>query len=72
MSALPGLRFAAFYLYPLLLYPFVQATLQSSFSGFIVGAAAEAVLIVAMIAVFVPRYRVPSDRRHHTGRIAYV
>ena len=72
MSAQPGLRFAAFYLYPLLLYPFVQATLQSSFSGFVVGAAAEAVLIAAMIAVFVPRYRVPAACSRNTRRIAYV
>lgn len=57
LSPQPALRHAAFYLYPLVLYPFVQATLHSSFSGFIVGAAAQAVLIVAMIAVFVPRYR---------------
>jgi len=72
MSARPGLRFGAFFLYPLLLYPLVQATLQSSFSGFIVGAAAEAVMIAAMIAVFVPRYRTPVARSHDTRRTAYV
>jgi oligosaccharide repeat unit polymerase len=60
LSARSGLRWASFYLYPLLLYPFVQASLHSSFSGFIVGAAAQAVLIFAMITVFVPRYRFPS------------
>ncbi len=52
------LRYGAFLLYPILFYPFVQATLQSSFSAFVVGAAAQLVLIAAMIAVFVPRYRV--------------
>lgn len=51
------LRFGTFYLYPLLLYPFVQATLHSSFSGFIVAAVVQAVLIMAMIMVFVPRLR---------------
>lgn len=48
-------RFGSFYLYPLLLYPFVQATLHSSFSGFVVAAAVQLVLIAGMIAVFVPR-----------------
>lgn len=43
--------------YPLIFYPFVQATLQSSFSAFIVGAAAQSVLIWVMIVVFLPRYR---------------
>ncbi|SFR44577.1 oligosaccharide repeat unit polymerase [Yoonia tamlensis] len=48
---------ARFLLYPILFYPFVQATLQSSFSAFIVGAAAQMVLVVAMIALFVTRFR---------------
>ncbi len=52
------LRHGAFWLYPLLFYPFVQATLQSSFSAFVVGAVAQAVILVVMLAVFVPRYRV--------------
>lgn len=57
LSARATLRFAGFALYPLLLYPFVQASLHSSFSGFIVGAAAQGVLILAMITLFLPRYR---------------
>lgn len=72
LSVRPGLRFAAFYLYPLLLYPFVQASLQSSFSAFIVGASAEAVLITAMIAIFVPRYRVPARGTCHPKGAAHV
>jgi hypothetical protein len=52
------LRHASFLLYPMLFYPFVQATLQSSFSAFIVGGMAQLVLILGMIAIFVPRYQV--------------
>jgi len=44
-------------IYPLIFYPFIQATLQSSFSAFIVGATAQLVLVWAMILVFLPRYR---------------
>lgn len=58
-----AVRHGAFLFYPILFYPFVQATLQSSFSAFIVGAAAQIVLIVAMIALCVPRYRI----RHSWG-----
>lgn len=50
------LRYGAVLLYPVLLYPFVQATLQSSFSAYIVGAAAQLVLIVAMIGLCVTRF----------------
>ncbi len=53
-----ALRHGAFLLYPILFYPFVQATLQSSFSAFIVGAAAQLVLICVMISFCVPRYRI--------------
>ena len=60
LTARASLRWGSFYAYPLLVYPFVQASLHSSFSGFIVGAAAQSVLIFAMIAVFVPRYRTPA------------
>jgi hypothetical protein len=49
-------------IYPLIFYPFIQATLQSSFSAFVVGAAAQAVLILMMLAVFLPRYRILSKR----------
>jgi oligosaccharide repeat unit polymerase len=59
----PCLRFASFYLYPLLLYPFVQATLHSSFSGFVVAAVVQLILISAMISLSVPRYRL----RHVTS-----
>jgi oligosaccharide repeat unit polymerase len=58
LSAQNTRRYASFLLYPMLFYPFVQATLQSSFSAFIVGGMAQLVLILAMIAVFVPRYRI--------------
>jgi oligosaccharide repeat unit polymerase len=53
-----ALRWGAFLLYPVLFYPFVQATLQSSFSAFIVGAVAQAVLLFVMIGLFVPRFKV--------------
>lgn len=72
LSARACLRFGGFYFYPLLLYPFVQATLHSSFSGFIVGAAAQAVLILAVIALAVPRYRVGPIRRFPSSGAAYV
>ncbi len=57
LCATNTLRFGSFALYPLLLYPFVQATLQSSFSAFIVGAAAQYILIALVIALCLPRYR---------------
>lgn len=72
LSARATLRFASFYLYPMLLYPFVQASLHSSFSGFIVGAAAQAILIFGMIALCVPRYRVPSLGAAHLKGVHYV
>ena len=65
LNAQNTLRYAAFLLYPLILYPFIQASLQSSFSGFIVGAAAQLILIAAMIAVFVPRYRFKQRTAHY-------
>ncbi len=52
-----GLLRGSAVVYPLIFYPFVQATLQSSFSAFIVGAVAQLVLIWAMIVLFLPRYR---------------
>ena len=52
-----GLLRGSAVVYPLIFYPFVQATLQSSFSAFVVGAAAQLVLIWAMIVLFLPRYR---------------
>lgn len=60
LSARATLRTGAAYLYPMLFYPFVQGTLQSSFSAFIVGAAAQLVLIIAMIMVFLTRYKIPN------------
>ncbi|PJI85113.1 oligosaccharide repeat unit polymerase [Yoonia maricola] len=72
LSARSGLRHGSFYLYPLTLYPFVQATLHSSFSGFIVGAVAQLVLIFAMIAVFVPRYRSHQMTRFRSTEVAHV
>ncbi|EBA12396.1 hypothetical protein RCCS2_13904 [Roseobacter sp. CCS2] len=72
LSARLSLRYASFYLYPLILYPFVQATLHSSFSGFIVGASAQAALIFAMIALFVPRYDVRPVGRRSPRKAAYV
>lgn len=50
-------RHAAWVYYPLIFYPFVQGTLQSSFSAFIVGAVAQSVLIIAVVVTFVPRQR---------------
>lgn len=67
LCAQNSLRFGAFLLYPILFYPFVQATLQSSFSAFVVGAAAQFVLIAGMIAIFVPRYRVRRILPHLRG-----
>ncbi|MDX8347925.1 oligosaccharide repeat unit polymerase [Cognatiyoonia sp. IB215446] len=57
LSSGATLRFGTAFLYPMLFYPFIQANLQSSFSAFIVGAVAQFILIAAMIAVFLPRYR---------------
>ena len=48
-------RHASVFYYPLVFYPFVQATLQSSFSAFIVGAAAQLVLIAGVLVSLVPR-----------------
>lgn len=56
LSPAATLRFGGCLLYPILFYPFVQATLQSSFSAFVVGAAAQAVLIAAMVCVFLRRF----------------
>jgi len=50
------LRYGSFLFYPILFYPFVQATLQSSFSAFIVGAAAQCALMAIMVALFVTRF----------------
>ena len=57
LSIKPTLRFAGFVYYPLLFYPFLQGTLQSSFSAFVVGAAAQGILIVFVISLCLPRYR---------------
>ncbi len=57
LSAQTTLRYGTAFLYPMLFYPFIQAMLQSSFSAFIVGAAAQVVLIAVMIALFLTRYR---------------
>lgn len=73
LAARATLRHAAFLLYPMLFYPFVQATLQSSFSAFIVLAVAQFVMIAAMIAVFVPRYAIANpayQRRVHVAEIS--
>ena len=51
------LRYGTAFLYPILFYPFIQATLQSSFSAFIVGAAAQGILILGIIAMCLKRYR---------------
>ncbi|WP_106745692.1 oligosaccharide repeat unit polymerase [Yoonia maritima] len=50
------LRYGSFLFYPILFYPFVQATLQSSFSAFIVGAVAQCMLLTLMMALFVTRF----------------
>ncbi|MEJ6403682.1 oligosaccharide repeat unit polymerase [Yoonia sp. 2307UL14-13] len=63
LSPTNTLRHGAFILYPLIFYPFVQATLQSSFSAFIVGAAAQMLLLALMIPVFLTRYRPHMTRR---------
>lgn len=66
------IRHGSFLLYPMLFYPFIQATLQSSFSSFVVGAAAQAVLIWIMIAVFVTRYAVWAQGAAPQGGRLYV
>lgn len=71
LSARNCLQFGAFLFYPMLFYPFIQATLQSSFSAFIVGAVAQSLLIFAMIAVFVPRYRVVHPSHPKQRGLAY-
>ena len=61
-------RTGAAFLYPILFYPFVQACLQSSFSAFIVGAAAQLVLIVMIRALFIRPLHwraVPIERLSH-------
>ena len=64
------IRHGSFLLYPMLFYPFIQATLQSSFSSFVVGAAAQGLLIWAMIGVFVTRYAVwARGTAPHGGRL---
>ena len=56
LLATPGAVGRARYpLYPLLFAPFLQATLQSSFSAFIVGAVAQWVLIALVMAFCLPR-----------------
>lgn len=72
LSAYGAIRCGAFLLYPILFYPFVQATLQSSFSAFIVGAAAQLVLIALMIAVFVTRFSIWIPSHHHSRSQLYV
>ena len=67
LTSATALRHASFTLYPLLFYPFVQATLQSSFSAFVVGAAAQWVLIAAVIAFCVPRYRLRQQGACYAG-----
>lgn len=42
-------------LYPVVFYPFIQSTLQSSFSAFVVGAAAQLVLIYLFMWPFLKR-----------------
>ncbi|WP_411890138.1 oligosaccharide repeat unit polymerase [Yoonia sp. SDW83-1] len=68
LSARGTFRHGTCLLYPILFYPFVQATLQSSFSAFIVGAAAQFVLLAVMIWVFVARYSlwIPSHTRNRS------
>jgi oligosaccharide repeat unit polymerase len=61
-------RTGSAFIYPILFYPFVQACLQSSFSAFIVGAAAQLVLILLVRALFIRRLRwqlAPSERLSH-------
>jgi hypothetical protein len=61
-------RTGSAFLYPLLFYPFVQACLQSSFSAFVVGAAAQLALILLLRPLFIRRLRwraVPILRLSH-------
>lgn len=58
LGAFNTIRHGSAILYPLLFYPFIQASLQSSFSAFIVGAVAQLFLVVALIVFCVTRYRV--------------
>ena len=72
LSPLASIRHGAFFLYPMLFYPFVQATLQSSFSAFIVGAAAQLVLLLLMIHLFLPRFALWTSPRNKDRRPLYV
>ncbi|PUB12127.1 oligosaccharide repeat unit polymerase [Yoonia sediminilitoris] len=72
LSPLAAFRQGAFVFYPLVFYPFVQATLQSSFSAFIVGAAAQSVLIIAMIRIFMVRYALWIPPFHQNRSRLYV
>ncbi|PRY78175.1 oligosaccharide repeat unit polymerase [Yoonia maritima] len=62
------LRYGSFLFYPILFYPFVQATLQSSFSAFVVGAAVQFIILTLMLTLFVTRFAVHMPmglRTHH-------
>ncbi len=72
LSSIAAIRHGAFLLYPMLFYPFVQATLQSSFSAFIVGAVAQFMLLVAMICLFLPRYTIWISTRNRDRSQLYV
>ncbi|WP_342076455.1 O-antigen polymerase [Yoonia sp. SS1-5] len=73
LSAFGAIRYGAFAAYPLIFYPFVQASLQSSFSAFVVGAAAQLVLLAVLIWVFLRRYRFwisPQSRERNSLYVA--
>ncbi len=72
LSSIAAIRYGAFLLYPMLFYPFVQASLQSSFSAFIVGAVAQFMLLVAMICLFLPRYTIWISTRNRNRSQLYV
>jgi hypothetical protein len=72
LSSIAAIRHGAFLLYPMLFYPFVQATLQSSFSAFIVGAAAQFMLLALMICLFLPRYTLWISSRNKERSQLYV
>ncbi|MGJ8621359.1 MAG: oligosaccharide repeat unit polymerase [Yoonia sp.] len=55
LAARNVLGFGSHLLYPLLFYPFVQASLQSSFSSFVVGAVAQLALIAGVLVFCLPR-----------------
>lgn len=69
LRAQPSARYAAFLLYPLFVYPFVQATLQSSFSAHLVAAVVQLVLALPVIWLCLTRFSLTTQNPSLGGAI---